>query len=117
MEKQSKYLIILLIAFVVCIGVFWFQFNNDVSTVIILNETEVSEGGSFSGLLMDSYSYGVSNKTVTYKDPSNTLQNTSTDENGEFIINNVKKGSYSEFTFDGDDKYLNCIYEGNVSVI
>ena len=43
MEKQSKYLIILLVALVICIGVFWFQFNNDVATFIMINETEVAE--------------------------------------------------------------------------
>ena len=31
MEKQSKILIVLLIVFLICVGVFWFQFNNNVS--------------------------------------------------------------------------------------
>ena len=66
MEKKSYYLIILLIAFVICIGVFLYQFNNDVSTFIIINETEVQNNTSFSGLLMDSYSYGVANQTISY---------------------------------------------------
>ena len=47
MERKSYYLIILLVAFVICIGVFWFQFNNDVATFIMINETEVAEGESF----------------------------------------------------------------------
>ena len=37
MERQSYYLILLLVAFCVCIGVFLFQYNNDVSTLIIIN--------------------------------------------------------------------------------
>ena len=45
MEKKSYYLIILLVAFVICIGVFWFQFNNDVPTFMMLNATEVNEEG------------------------------------------------------------------------
>ena len=32
MEKQSKILIVLLIVFLICVGVFWFQFNNNVSS-------------------------------------------------------------------------------------
>ena len=69
MEKQSYYLILLLIALVICFAVFWFQFNNDVATFIIINETEVHENGSFSGLLLDAYSYGVANQTITFHKP------------------------------------------------
>ena len=57
MERKSYYLIILLVALVVCAGVFFYQFNNDVATVMIINETEVPENGSFAGILMDAYSY------------------------------------------------------------
>ena len=126
MEKQSKYLIILLVAFVICMAVFWFQFNNDVSTFIIINETEVDENGSFSGMLMDAYSYGVANKTITYHKPGykmGTIVQTTTDENGEFTIENVEylpdagdENYYGDFTFAGDGKYLGCTYEGNVTV-
>ena len=61
MEMKSYYLIILLVAFVICIGVFWFQFNNHVATFIMINETEVAENGSFSGMLVDAYGMGVAN--------------------------------------------------------
>lgn len=122
MEKQSKYLIILLVALVICVAVFWFQFNNNVSTFMILNETEINEDGSFSGLLMDAYSYGVANKTITYQQPDGKVLKTDTDENGEFTITHAqylpnKDNKYSNFTFDGDGKYLGCTYEGNVSVV
>lgn len=127
MEKQSKYLIILLVALVICIAVFWFQFNNNVSTVIIVNETEVQENGSFSGLLMDAYGYGVANKTVTFHKPGyemGTLVDAVTDENGEFTIENAEylpdagdDNYYGEFTFAGDGKYEGCTYEGNVTVV
>ena len=53
MERKSYYLIILLVALVICIGVFLYQFNNDVPTFIIINETEVHENGSFSGMLVE----------------------------------------------------------------
>ena len=33
---------------------------------MIVNATEVSEGESFKGSLMDSYGQGVPNKTITY---------------------------------------------------
>lgn len=127
MEKQSKYLIILLVALVICIGVFLYQFNNDVPTFIIVNATEVSENGSFSGILMDAYSYGVANKTITYHKPGHqmgTLVDVTTDENGEFTIENAEylpeagnDNYYGEFTFAGDGKYQGCTYEGNVTVV
>ena len=127
MEKKSKYLIILLVAFVICMAVFWFQFNNNVSTFILVNETEVDENASFSGMLMDAYGYGVANKTITYHKPShgiNAVENTKTDDNGEFTIHNAEylldegvDNYYGNFTFSGDDKYLACEYEGNVTVI
>ena len=93
MEKKSYYLIILLIAFVICIGVFLYQFNNDVSTFIIINETEVQNNTSFSGLLMDAYSYGVANQTISYQTPNHEIINVTTDDNGEFKISAVKSGS------------------------
>lgn len=126
MEKQSKYLIILLLAFVICIGVFWFQFNNNVSTFIIVNQTEVTEGDSFSGMLMDAYGYGVANKTITYHKPGysmGTIVDTTTDENGEFTIEKAEylsdaksENYYGDFTFAGDGKYVGCTYESNVTV-
>ena len=127
MERKSYYLIILLVALVICLGVFWFQFNNDVATFIIINETEVAENGSFSGMLMDAYSYGVPNQTITFHKPGyemGTIVDATTDENGEFTIENAEylpdagdENYYGNFTFAGNGKYHGCTYEGNVTVI
>lgn len=127
MEKQSYFLIILLVAFVICMGVFWFQFNNDVSTFIIVNETEVQENGSFSGMLMDAYSNGVANQTITYHKPGyqmGIIVDAQTDEKGEFTITNAEylpdagdENYYGDFTFAGNGKYKGCVYEGNVTVV
>ena len=127
MERQSYYLIVLLIAFVVCIGVFLYQFNNDVPTFIMINETEVAENASFSGMLSDAYGYGVANQTITFHKPGyemGTLVDVVTDDTGRFIIENAeylpdvgKDNYYGDFTFAGNGKYQGCTYEGNVSVI
>ncbi|WP_298501215.1 hypothetical protein [uncultured Methanobrevibacter sp.] len=127
MEKQSKYLIVLLIALVVCIGVFLYQFNNEVPTFIIVNATEVSENESFSGMLVDAYGYGVANMTITYHKPGyemGTLVDATTNEKGEFTIENAeylpdagKDNYYGDFTFAGSGKYQGCTYEGNVTVV
>ena len=127
MEKQSYYFLLLLIAFAICAGVFWFQFNNDVATFIIINNTEVQEGDTFKGALIDAYGMSVPNKTITYHKPGyqmGTLVDTQTDENGEFFIENAqyledagKDNYYGNFTFAGDDKYQGCTYIGNVTVI
>ena len=127
MERKSYYLIILLVALVICIGVFLYQFNNDVPTFIILNETEVAQNSSFSGVLMDAYSYGVANQTITFHKPGyqmGTIVDVKTDENGEFTIENAqylpdagKDNYYGDFTFAGNGKYQGCTYEGNVTVV
>lgn len=124
MEKESKFLIVLLVAFCICIGVFLFQYNNDVATFIIINETQVKENGSFSGMLMDAYSQGVPNKTVTCHKPGNGVETFMTNENGEFTIKNAQYSSgagkdnyYGDFAFAGDGKYQGCKYEGNVTVV
>jgi hypothetical protein len=127
MERESYYFLRLLIAFAICIGVFWFQFNNDVATFMIINNTEVQEGDTFKGALIDAYGMSVPNKTITYHKPGyqmGTLVDTQTDENGEFFIENAqyledagKDNYYGNFTFAGDDKYQGCTYIGNVSVI
>ncbi|MBQ6350351.1 MAG: hypothetical protein IJI42_05420 [Methanobrevibacter sp.] len=127
MEKQSYYLIIILVAFVICIGVFLYQFNNEVPTFIIINETEVHENGSFSGMLMDAYSYGVANQTITFHKPGykmGAIVDVVTDENGEFTVENAeylpdagKDNYYGDFTFAGNGKYQGCKYEGNVTVL
>ena len=120
MERKSYYLIILLVGLVICAGVFFYQFNNDVATFMIINETQVVENGSFAGMLMDAYSYGVANQTVSYKTPDNEIVNVTTDENGEFKVFDVKSAGdascYSDFTFAGNGKYKGCTYEGNVTV-
>ena len=127
MERKSYYLIILLIALVICFGVFLYQFNNDVPTFIIINETEVAQNGSFSGMLMDAYSYGVANQTITFHKPGyqmGTIVDVTTDENGEFTVENAeylpdagKDNYYGDFTFAGNGKYQGCTFEGNVTVI
>ena len=127
MEKQSYYLIILLVAFVICIGVFWFQINNDVATFIMINETEVAEGESFSGMLVDAYGYGVANQTITFHKPGyqfGTLADTQTDGSGQLTIGNAedlpdagKDNYYGDFTFAGQGKYQGCTYEANVTVV
>ena len=127
MERESYYFLLLLIAFAICIGVFWFQFNNDVATFMIINDTEVQEGDTFKGALIDAYGMSVPNKTITYHKPGyqmGTLVDTQTDENGEFFIENAqyledagKDNYYGNFTFAGDDKYQGCTYIGNVTVI
>ena len=104
MERESYYFLILLIAFAICIGVFWFQFNNDVSTFMIINNTEVQEGGAFKGALIDAYGMSVPNKTITYHKPGyqmGTLVTTQTDENGEFFIENAQylEASATETSF------------------
>lgn len=126
MEKQSKILIVMLVVLVICIAVFWFQFNNNVATFMIVNETEVSEGGSFSGMLIDSYGNGVPNQTVTYHKPGyamGTIVDEITDEHGEFTIDNAEyladegnENYYGNFTFAGNGKYVGCTYDGNVTV-
>ena len=120
MERESYYFLLLLIAFAICIGVFWFQFNNDVATFMIINNTEVQEGDTFKGALIDAYGMSVPNKTITYHKPGyqmGTLVDTQTDENGEFFIENAqyledagKDNYYGNFTFAGDDKYQGCTY-------
>ena len=127
MERESYYFLLLLIAFAICAGVFWFQFNNDVATFMIINNTEVQEGDTFKGALIDAYGMSVPNKTITYHKPGyqmGTLVDTQTDENGEFFIENAqyledagKDNYYGNFTFAGDDKYQGCTYIGNVTVI
>ena len=127
MERESYILIALLLAFVICIGVFLYQYNNDVATFILVNETEVAENGSFSVVLMDSYGQGIANKTITFHKPGGefgTLVDAVTDESGEFTIENAEyvpgAGSdnyYGDFSFAGDGKYLGCTYEGNVTVV
>lgn len=127
MERKSYYLIILLIAFVICIGVFLYQFNNDVPTFIMVNETEVVENASFSGMLSDAYGYAVPNQTIVFHKPGyelGTIVTVVTDDTGKFTIENAeylpdagKDNYYGDFTFAGNGKYQGCTYEGNVTVV
>ena len=127
MERKSYYLIIILVAFVICMGVFLYQFNNDVPTFIIINETEVHENGSFSGMLTDAYGFGVANQTITFHKPGHkmgTIVDVVTDEKGQFTIEKAqylsdagKDSYYGNFTFAGNGKYQGCTYEGNVTVV
>ncbi len=126
MEKQSKILILLLVALAICIGVFLYQYNNDVGTIIMLNQTEVSQNSSFSGMLIDSFGQGVANKTITYHKPgqdNGDVVDVTTDDKGEFKVenaeylpNNSDDNYYSKFTFVGDEKYKGFTYEGKVIV-
>lgn len=127
MERKSYYLIIMLIALVICVGVFLYQFNNDVPTFMMINETEVSENASFSGVLADAYGFPVANQTITFHKPGyelGTIVDVVTDENGQFTIENAEylpdagdDNYYGDFTFAGHDKYQGCTFEGNVTVV
>lgn len=126
MEKQSKILILLLVALTICIGVFLYQYNNDVGTIIMINQTEVSQNSSFSGMLIDSFGQGVANQTITYQKPgqdNGDVVDVTTDDKGEFKVenaeylsNNSDDNYYSKFTFVGDEKYKGFTYEGKVIV-
>lgn len=124
---ETKYLLILILAFIMCIGVFLYQYNNDVVTYMIINETQVDENGTIHGLLRDAYGHGVENRTVTFHKPGHemgTSVSVETGLEGEFTIDNVEylpdagnDNYYGDFVFAGDDKYQGCSYEGNVTVI
>ena len=60
---DNKYLAILVVIFIICIGTFMFQLNKNVATFIVINETEIPENGRITGMLMDSFGNGVANKT------------------------------------------------------
>lgn len=111
---DNKYLAILLVIFVICVGVVLYQYNNDVSTFIIVNASEVSKDSTVSGQLLDSYGIGVSNKTVAYDDLGK--KTTKTNENGEFTIK-VSKNNITNITFEGDGKYLPTSYENKITVV
>lgn len=121
---KAKYLAILLVIFVICVGIFIYQFNNSVDTFISINGTEVSENGSFSGMLIDAYGFGVGNEKITFHKPgNNTTITVTTNSDGIFTINNAEyvenasDNSYKDFSFAGDGKYHSCTFEGRVTVI
>ncbi|MBR5502871.1 MAG: hypothetical protein IKV87_00240 [Methanobrevibacter sp.] len=127
MERESYYFLLLLIGLAICAAVFWFQFTSDTPTYLIFNTTEVEEGGSFSGVLNDAYGFPVANKTITYHKPGyqmGTLVDVQTDNEGEFVIDNVEyledagdDNYYGDFTFAGDGKYQGCSFDGKIPVI
>ena len=93
----------------------------------MINETEVAEGGSISGMLVDAYGFGVANQTITFHKPGykmGTIVDAQTDEDGQFTITNAEylpnasaDNYYGDFTFAGQGKYQGCTYEGNVTVV
>ena len=124
---ETKYLVLLGVILVACLGVFLYQFNNDVPTYIVVNGAEVSENSSFSGMLVDAYGYGVANKTITYHKPGQEMGSpatTTTDEKGQFTIDHAeylpnasKDNYYGDFNFAGDGKYQGCSYDYNITVV
>ena len=93
----------------------------------MINETEVVENASFSGMWSDAYGYGVPNQTIVFHKPGyefGTVVDVVTDDAGRFTIENAeylpdadKDNYYGDFTFAGNGKYQGCTYEGNVTVI
>lgn len=121
---KNSHLAILFVAMLICFGVFAFQLNNNLETIIVFNKTEISENGTAVGVLMDSFGRGVPNKTITFHQPGNGTVSVVTDENGTFYINNLqyrpelgKDNYYGNFVFNGDNKYKATTYEYNLTVI
>ncbi|RAP50326.1 MAG: hypothetical protein BZ136_01520 [Methanosphaera sp. rholeuAM74] len=125
-DKKNIELVILLTVFIVCVCVFVYQYNNDVTTTLLVNESEVHENATFKGLLMDSYGSGVANVTITYNKPSNntndSLVELKTDDTGSFTIkaeyvhDKSADNSYSNFSFNGSGKYKPSKWDGRVTV-
>ena len=122
---ETKYLIILIIVAIACFSVFAYQFTSNVDTFIVINNTELSENGTITGFLMDSYARGVENKTISYHqagDNSSELVNITTGPNGIFKIENIKNvpesganNYYGDFSFAGDGEFNPCKYEYNLT--
>ena len=90
---KTIYLIILIAVMLICFGIFFYQYTNDIQTFIVINETDVAENGTITGFLMDSYARGVENKTIYYHqagDTKSALHNVTTGKDGIFKIENVK---------------------------
>ena len=123
---KTIYLIILIAVMLICFGIFFYQYTNDIQTFIIINETDVAENGTITGFLMDSYARGVENKTIYYHqagDTKSALHNVTTGKDGIFKIENVKNvpesGSnnyYGDISFNGDGQFKSCIFERNITV-
>lgn len=124
---KTKYLLILVVAMIICFGVFFYQMDHNLETVIVFNSTEIPENGTAVGFLMDSFGRGIPNKTITFHKPGNemgTLVTVVTDENGTFLIKNVqylpdagKENYYGKFSFAGDSKYKGSTFAHNLTVI
>lgn len=124
---NNKFLIVLVILAIICFGIFFFQYTNNVTTVILMNETKIPENGTAVGFLMDSYGRGVENQTITYHqagDAQDVFVNVTTGADGRFEIKNLKKHPesgandyYGDISFDGYRQYKGCIYEYNLTVI
>ncbi|SDA45472.1 hypothetical protein [Methanobrevibacter millerae] len=123
---ETKYLLILIAICVVCFAVFFYQFSNDVTTFIIINDTEVTENSTVTGFLVDAYSRGVENQTIYYHqagDDKNTFVNVTTGKDGIFKIENIKNvpesgnnNYYGDITFKGSGEYQPCVFEYNLTV-
>lgn len=124
---KTKYLLILIVIMIICFGIFFYQMDHNLETVIVFKSTEIPENGTAVGFLMDSFGRGIPNKTITFHKPGNemgTLVRVVTDENGTFFIKNMqylpdtgKENYYGKFTFAGDDKYKGSSFNNNLTVI
>lgn len=124
---KTKYLILLIIAAVICFSIFFYQFSMaSVDTFIVINETETAENGTITGFLMDAYARGVENKTITYHqagDDKSKHVNITTGKDGKFVIENVKNvpdstsnNYYGDFSFNGDSKFKSCKFGQNITI-
>lgn len=121
---KNSHLAILFVIMLICFGIFAFQLNNNLETIIVFNKTEIPENGTAVGVLMDSFGRGVANQTITFHQPGNETVSVVTDENGTFYIKNLqyrpefgKDNYYGNFIFKGDNKYKGTTYEYNLTVI
>lgn len=121
---KKIHLALLFVVMLICFGVFFYQMNNNLETMIVFNETEIAENGTAIGFLMDSFGRGIANKTITFHQPGNGTVSVVTDENGTFYIENLQNlpelggdNYYGEFTFKGDSKYKGTTYGYNLTVI
>lgn len=124
---KTKYLLILVVLMIVCFGIFFYQMDHNLDTIIVFNSTEIPENGTAVGYLMDSFGRGIPNKTITFHKPGyemGTLVTVTTDDNGTFYIRNLqylpgagKDNYYGNFTFAGDDKYKASTFNQKLTVI
>lgn len=120
---EKKYLAILVVILIVCFGIFFYQMDNNIDTMIVFNGTEIPENGTAVGYLIDSFGRGIPNMTISFHQPGNGTVKVTTKENGEFLIENIqnlpdlgKDNYYGDFTFKGDGKYKGSTFEYNLTV-